>query len=65
MAPKTDIHAASAGVTVDSLVMELLRAPNFGPERMSIITQQANNPTSMLGGDAEVKPEMGQSFPGR
>ena len=32
---------------------------------MSIITQQANNPTSMLGGDAEVKPELGQSFPGR
>ena len=85
------IHAASDGVTVDSLTMEILRAPNFAPERMSIITQQANNPTSMLGGDAEVsirftypllfvfapaddvmtcartqvKPELGQSFPGR
>ena len=59
------VHRAAGSVTVDSLVMEILRAPNFAPERMSIITQQANNPTSMLGGDAEVKPELGQSFPGR
>ena len=61
----TGIHAARGDVSVDSLVMEILRAPNFAPERMSIITQQANNPTSMLGGDVEVKPELGQSFPGR
>ena len=59
------LHAAPGAVSVDSLVMEILRAPNFAPERMSIITQQANNPTSMLGGDVEVKPELGQSFPGR
>ena len=37
-----DIHVAPGAVTVDSLVMEILRAPNFAPERMSVITQQAN-----------------------
>ena len=51
-----------AGVEIDSLIMELLRAPNFAPERMSVITQQANNPTPF---DEEVKPELSQSFPGR
>ena len=45
--------AAPAGVEIDSLIMELLRAPNFAPERMSVITQQANNPTPF---DEEVKP---------
>jgi len=54
--------AAPAGVEIDSLIMELLRAPNFAPERMSVITQQDNNPTPF---DEEVKPELSQSFPGR
>ena len=56
-------HAVNAAnIEVSTLVMEMLRAPNFAPERMSIITQQANNPTPF---DQQVKPERSQSFPGR
>jgi hypothetical protein len=44
------------------VAQELLRAPNFGPERLTVITQQANNPTPF---DQEVKPQLDQSFPGR
>ena len=36
--------AGSAPIIVDSLNYELLRSPNFAPERMSIVKQQANNP---------------------
>ena len=57
-----NIGAAAAPVVVSTLVMELLRAPNFAPERMTVITQQANNPTPF---DQQVKPETDQSFPGR
>mmetsp|Transcript_34143 Transcript_34143/g.102956 ORF Transcript_34143/g.102956 Transcript_34143/m.102956 type:complete len:948 (-) Transcript_34143:12-2855(-) len=59
---KYDAESAASAVTVSSLVMELLRAPNFAPERMTVITQQANNPTPF---DQQVKPETDQSFPGR
>jgi len=31
-------------VSVDTLVYEMLRAPNFAPEHMSIVQQQYNNP---------------------
>ena len=40
----------------------MLRAPNFGPERMSVVLQQANNPTPM---NDEMKPMEPHSFPGR
>jgi hypothetical protein len=60
------VHNKGSGgagsIVVSTLVMEMLRAPNFAPEKMSIITQQANNPTPF---DQQVKPERGQSFPGR
>jgi hypothetical protein len=54
--------AAATPVIISTLVMELLRAPNFAPERMTVVTQQANNPTPF---DQQVKPETDQSFPGR
>lgn len=95
----------SPPVTVNSLNYELLRAPNFAPERMSVVLQQANNPSecsrvaslyrlaaerpgpirrrccqSIHGClcphtrplrpleaplDQQIKPDLGQSFPGR
>ena len=36
---------APHAVTVDTLMYEFLRAPNFAPERMTVVTQHANNPT--------------------
>jgi hypothetical protein len=42
--------------------MELLRAPNFAPERMTVIPMGANNPVPL---DQQVKPETSQSFPAR
>ena len=30
---------------INTMVIELLRAPNFAPEQMTIVSQQANNPT--------------------
>lgn len=53
---------ASKSVTVDSLVMELLRAPNWAPEMMTIVADQANNPAPF---SQQVKPDPGISFPGR
>lgn len=49
-------------VTVDTLNMELLRAPNFAPERMTVQRVQANNPTPF---DQQVAPDLEASFPGR
>eukprot|EP00967_Tisochrysis_lutea_P130736 scaffold226534_cov35-Tisochrysis_lutea.AAC.5 len=40
-------YAEKIGIEIDSLEYELLRAPNFAPEHMSIITQHANNPLPM------------------
>ena len=58
------VRAASgaAPVVVDTMAMEILRAPNLAPFRMSIVLEQANNPTPL---DDQVVPELGQSFPGR
>jgi len=46
-------YAEKIGIEIDSLEYELLRAPNFAPEHMSIITQHANNPLPM---DDQVPP---------
>lgn len=54
-------NAANA-VTVDALTTDILRAPNFAPNAMSVITVQANNPTPE---DQQTVPEPDQSFPGR
>jgi len=48
-------------LVVDTLNYEMLRAPNFGPEAMTIVQQQANNPTPF-----DQQPRGGNpSFPGR
>ena len=38
------IVSGKHSVSIDSLVYEMLRSPNFAPERMSVILQQYNNP---------------------
>ena len=45
----------SRAVVVDSLHYELLRAPNWAPEHMSVARQQANNPTPF---DPQLKPDI-------
>ena len=54
--------ASASTVTIDTLNMELLRAPNFAPERMTVQLVQANNPTPF---DQQVAPDLEASFPGR
>ena len=49
-------------VVVDNLFMELLRAPNFSPEQITIAQIQPSNPTPF---DNQVVPDPNQSFPGR
>ena len=51
-----------AAVSVDALTMDMLRAPNFAPERMTVETVHANNPTPA---GQQTVPEPSQSFPGR
>eukprot|EP00756_Hemistasia_phaeocysticola_P051771 Hpha_TRINITY_DN26949_c0_g1::TRINITY_DN26949_c0_g1_i1::g.24849::m.24849 len=55
-------NTGQAQVTVDTLYYEFLRAPNGAPERMSVLTEQANNPAPW---DGQIKPQVGQSFPAR
>ena len=50
------------GVVVDNVVVELLRAPNFAPEQMTVFQIQPNNPTPF---SQLIVPERSQSFPGR
>ena len=47
---------------METLIYEMLRAPNFAPEQMSIVLQQANNPTPI---SDEMRPMKPQSFPNR
>ena len=48
-------------IVVNQLNYEMLRSPNFAPERISVVKQQANNPVPF---DQQVKPQVNQSFPG-
>ena len=54
--------AGGAAASVDALTIDLLRAPNFAPERMTVDTVHANNPTPF---GQQTVPEADQSFPGR
>eukprot|EP01062_Namystynia_karyoxenos_P010762 TRINITY_DN13830_c0_g1_i2.p1 TRINITY_DN13830_c0_g1~~TRINITY_DN13830_c0_g1_i2.p1 ORF type:complete len:583 (+),score=65.77 TRINITY_DN13830_c0_g1_i2:85-1749(+) len=54
--------ASAPVLELQTLNYELLRAPNFAPEQMSVVLQQANNPVPF---DEQVRPFRGQSFPGR
>jgi hypothetical protein len=58
------VNVASSGapLEVSSLAYELLRSPNFSPERMTVVRQQSNNPTP---DDQQVAPDRSASFPGR
>ena len=58
------VAAAPGGapVVVDALTTDVLRAPNFAPNAMTVQTVQANNPTPA---DQQTVPEPAQSFPGR
>ena len=58
------VAAAPGGapVRVDALTTDILRAPNFAPNAMTVQTVQANNPTPA---DQQTVPEPSQSFPGR
>jgi hypothetical protein len=53
---------APAPVTVDSLIIDLLRAPNFAPDSMTVDTVHANNPTPS---SQQTVPDPSQAFPGR
>jgi hypothetical protein len=46
--------ATSTTETVDTLAMELLRSPNWAPERMTVDVVQCNNPTP---NDQQVPPD--------
>ena len=52
----------AAGVVVDDVLVEYLRAPNFAPEQITVFQVQANNPTPF---SQLLVPERSQSFPGR
>ena len=56
------IATGETSIVVDTLTYELLRAPNFAPEQLSVVKIQANNPVPF---DAQIVPVPGQSFPGR
>ena len=56
------VPAGGAAASVDALTIDLLRAPNFAPERMTVDTVHANNPTPF---GQQTVPEADQSFPGR
>lgn len=55
-------NGGNASVTVDALTTDMLRAPNFAPNAMTIETIQANNPTPA---DQQTVPDPEQAFPGR
>ena len=45
--PSTNLRGGGVSdmVVVDTLNYEMLRAPNMAPEHMTLVLQQANNPT--------------------
>lgn len=49
-------------VLVDTVINEVLRAPNFAPDMMSVLQVQANNPTPAT---QQVVPVVDQAYPGR
>jgi hypothetical protein len=53
---------AAKSVLVDTVLNEILRAPNFAPDQMTVLQVQANNPTPAT---QQVVPQLDQSFPGR
>jgi hypothetical protein len=53
---------AGTPVSVDALTIDLLRAPNFAPDAMTVDTVHANNPTPY---SQQTVPEPAQAFPGR
>ena len=52
----------STSHTVDTMAIELLRAPNFAPQKLTILNVQANNPTPF---EQQTVPDPQSSFPGR
>ena len=56
------VGVGGGALVVSDLMLELLRAPNEAPERMTVITVEANNPTPW---SQQTVPELAQSFPGR
>eukprot|EP00759_Apiculatamorpha_spiralis_P003710 PhF_6_TR11721/c0_g1_i1/m.19116 len=56
------VAAGGPSVVVNALTIENLRAPNFGPDQMTILQVQPNNPTPAT---QQVVPQNDQSFPGR
>jgi hypothetical protein len=54
--------AVSTPVVVSDMTIELLRAPNFAPDQITVFQIVANNPTPF---SQQIVPEVSQSFPGR
>ena len=47
-------HGSSSSIIVETLYYEFLRSPNWAPEHMTVLRQQANNPTPF---DQQVRPD--------
>jgi hypothetical protein len=54
--------AESSPITIDSLMIEILRAPNFAPDQMTVFQIEPNNPTPFA---QQTVPDVNQAFPGR